>query len=111
MKTAMGRRRWVELRNREPMKLISAGNIPFDLRTASGTLIIRGAQGIEPVIEVELKGSKPLLGLGSGVTLKSFGGHVRGPLSQNRLQISPNVPQGLDNGRPRLRRLNVARSK
>jgi eukaryotic-like serine/threonine-protein kinase len=73
MKTALGSRGWVELRNREPLKLISTGNTPLDFRTASGTLAIRAAEGTEPVIDVTLNGSKPLLELGSGVTLKLSG--------------------------------------
>jgi eukaryotic-like serine/threonine-protein kinase len=83
MKTALGGRGWVELRNREPLKLISAGNAPLDFRTARGTLGIRAAAGIEPVIDVTLNGSKPLLVLGSAVTLKisgvTFVVHYPGP--------------------------------
>jgi len=67
MEKAMGSRGWVELRNREPLRL--ASDQIFDLRSSQGSLIIRAATGIEPVIEIELKGSKPLLEAGSGVKL------------------------------------------
>ena len=60
MKNAMGARGWVELRNREPLKLISTSTAPLDFLTARGTLSIRAAEGMEPVIEVALNGSKPL---------------------------------------------------
>ena len=73
MNTALGGRGWVELRNREPLKLISVANAPLDLRTARGTLGIRAAEGTQPVIDVALNGTKPLLVLGSGVTLKLSG--------------------------------------
>ena len=73
MKTALGGRGWVELRNREPLKLVSAGNAPLDFRTARGTLGVRAAEGIEPVIDITLNGSKPLIVLGSAVTLKLSG--------------------------------------
>jgi eukaryotic-like serine/threonine-protein kinase len=72
MKTAMGRG-WVELRNREPLKLISSSNIPLDFNSGRGLLSIRAAEGVNPVIEVTLNGTNPLLVLGSGVPLKLSG--------------------------------------
>ena len=73
MKSAIGGRGWIELRNREPLKLTCAGNTPLDFRTGRGTISIRAAEGVEPVIEVELNGSKPLLALGSSVGLRMSG--------------------------------------
>ena len=73
MKTALGGRGWVELRNREPLKLVCVGNSPLDFRTARGALGIRAADGTQPVIDITLNGAKPLLALGSGVTLKLSG--------------------------------------
>ncbi len=73
MKTALGGRGWVELRNREPLKLVCAGNSLLDFQTARGTLGIRAADGTQPVIDITLNGTKPLLALGSGVTLKLSG--------------------------------------
>jgi eukaryotic-like serine/threonine-protein kinase len=64
---------WVELRNREPLKLISTGNIPLDFRTSRGVLSIRAADGMDPVIDVTLNGSQPLLALGSAVSLNLSG--------------------------------------
>ncbi len=72
MNTALGRGS-VELRNREPLKLISNGNIPLDLSTARGTLRVRAGEGIQPILDVTLNGTKPLLAVGSGVTLKLSG--------------------------------------
>ena len=73
MNTAIGGRGRVELQNRQPLKFISTTSAPFDLLSARGQLSICAAKGFEPVIEVELKGSQPLLALGSGVTLKLSG--------------------------------------
>jgi hypothetical protein len=70
MHTAMGNHGWVELRNREPLHL--ASDQSFELNTV-GLLSIRAAPGIEPVIEFELKGPKPLLATGSGVKLTLSG--------------------------------------
>jgi serine/threonine-protein kinase len=68
---AMGSRGWVELRNRQPLHLSS--NQTLDLLSGQGPLVIRAASGVEPVIEIELKSSKPLLATGSGVFLKLSG--------------------------------------
>jgi eukaryotic-like serine/threonine-protein kinase len=64
---AMGSRGWVELQNREPLHL--ASDQILDLGSGQGLLIVRAAAGIEPVIEIELKGPKSLLTTGSGVKL------------------------------------------
>ncbi len=71
MKTAMGARGWVELRNREPLRL--TGNESLDFISGQGRLIVRAAQGFQPVIELELKGTKPLLRTGSAVSLELSG--------------------------------------
>jgi len=71
MKTAMGGHGWVELRNREPLRLTI--DQPLDFVTGQGQLKIRASAGIEPVIEIELKGPKPLLTTGSGVKLTLSG--------------------------------------
>jgi len=71
MEKAMGSHGWVELRNREPLQL--ASDQIFNLLSSQGSLIVRAASGIEPVIEIELKGSRPLLETGSGVKLTLSG--------------------------------------
>src|SRR5262249_2987716 len=56
VKAAMGRRKdgYVELRNRLPLQL-GPGDFP-DLAAASGTLDIRAAPGVQPVIEIRMDG-------------------------------------------------------
>jgi serine/threonine protein kinase len=71
MKAAMGSRGWVELRNRTPVRL--RGDQILDFRTGSGSLRVRAAPGIKPVIETELKSSKPLLTTGLAVPLELSG--------------------------------------
>jgi len=71
MLTAMGNRGWVELRSGEPLHL--ASDQTLDFVSGSGSLTVRAAPGIEPVIEIELKGPKPLLATGSGVSLRLSG--------------------------------------
>ena len=73
MKTVQGGRGWVELRNPKPLKFISTSTTPLDLDSGRGVIIIRAAPELEPVIEVELKGVKPLFSMGSAVTLKLYG--------------------------------------
>jgi serine/threonine-protein kinase len=73
VKAAMGRRKdgYVELRNRAPLQL-GPGDFP-DLAAASGTLDIRAAPGVQPVIEIRMDGSQPFLATGSGVSLSLSG--------------------------------------
>jgi serine/threonine-protein kinase len=63
---AIGGKGWVVLRNRTALRL------PGGLTTASATkewLKIRGADDLNPVLEVELKDRKPFLTVGSGMNL------------------------------------------
>jgi serine/threonine-protein kinase len=80
MRNAIGSHGWVELRNRQPLRLTS--DQILDFQTGRGTLSIRAAAGIEPVIEIELKGSKPLLATGSGVVLELSGVTIVAKYSQ-----------------------------
>jgi eukaryotic-like serine/threonine-protein kinase len=70
MQTAIGRG-WIELRNQEPLQLTD--DQIFDFSSGRGGLRIRAAPGIQPVISIELRGSKPLLTTGSGVMLELSG--------------------------------------
>ena len=92
MKTALGGRGAVELRNREPLKLISVGNAPLDFSTARGTLAVRAAEGTQPVIDVTLTGPKPLLVLGSGVTMTLSGVTIVVHYSKPAVPTSPVPP-------------------
>ena len=67
----MGAHGWVELRNREPLHLTADQTLNFN--SGRGRLSIRAAPGFQPVIEIELKGPKPLLTTGSGVSLELSG--------------------------------------
>jgi serine/threonine-protein kinase len=72
MNTAMAiRNSWVELRNREPLRL--ALDQSFDLVSGRGDLSIRAAAGFTPVIELELRRTKPILTTGSGISLELSG--------------------------------------
>jgi serine/threonine-protein kinase len=71
--SAMGGHGWVELRNTKPLKITSTVATPLNLLSASGSLSISAAEGVQPVIEVDLKGAKPLLEIGSAVNLKLSG--------------------------------------
>ncbi len=71
MQTAMGSHGWVELNNREPIRL--TGEKPLDFISARGRLLVRAAPGTHPIIESQLKGTIPLLTTGSGVSLELSG--------------------------------------
>jgi serine/threonine protein kinase len=71
IQTAMGTGAAVELRNREPLRLTSDQTL--DQLSGKGQLIIRAAPGIEPVIEIDLKGPNPFLTTGSAVHLRLSG--------------------------------------
>ena len=71
LQTAMGGHGWVELRNREPLRLTADQTLNFG--SGRGRLIIRAAPGFQPVIDAELRGSNPLLTTGSGVPLELSG--------------------------------------
>jgi hypothetical protein len=76
METAISRRGYIELRNRKPLRVIVDDNPndnAFDFRSAEGSLDLRAAVGTVPVIEVELRGTKPFLLTGSGVRLEISG--------------------------------------
>jgi eukaryotic-like serine/threonine-protein kinase len=70
MQTAIGRG-VVEVRSREPLHL--TGGQTLNLNSGRGRVIVRAAPGCQPVIKVELNGSKPLLTTGSGVSLELSG--------------------------------------
>ncbi len=63
---AIGGRGHILLRNRSPVK------IPAEeaLQAAGGNLVIRAAEGIKPVLEVEVKGDKPFLFVRTDATLR-----------------------------------------
>jgi eukaryotic-like serine/threonine-protein kinase len=69
MQSAMGRG-WVEMRNSEPLHLTNDQALNFI--SGKGRLVVRAAPGLQPVIEIELKG-QPLLATGSGVGLELSG--------------------------------------
>jgi len=69
--TAMANRGYVELRNTEPYQV--GDDNPLDFRGDTGTLEIRAAPGIVPVIEFESKGRNPLLTTGSSLSLALSG--------------------------------------
>ena len=71
MQTAIGAHGWVELRDREHLRLTSDQTLNFG--SAQGRLIIRAAAGSQPIIEIDLKGIKSFLTTGSGVTLDLSG--------------------------------------
>jgi eukaryotic-like serine/threonine-protein kinase len=71
MQTAMGKEGWVELRNRSPLHISSDQG--GDLASGQGRLVIRAATGLQPVIEVEMKGNRPFLSAGSAVPLELSG--------------------------------------
>jgi serine/threonine-protein kinase len=71
MQTAMGARGWVELRNREPIRLTNKQRLDFS--SGQGRLNIRSAPGVQPIIELDLMESQPLLTTGSGVSLEISG--------------------------------------
>ena len=71
MQTAMGKEGWVELRNHNPLHI--ASDQAGDLASGQGRLIIRAATGIQPVIELEIKGGRPFLSAGSAVPLELSG--------------------------------------
>ena len=83
----MGARGWVELRNREPLYLTSDQTLNFG--SGRGRLIIRAAAGLQPVIEIELKGPKPLLTTGSGVSLELSGLTIKVRYPQHGASLSP----------------------
>ena len=59
LQTAMGTHGWVELRNREPLRL--TGYQPLNFGSGRGRLIIRAAPGFQPVIEVDLNRSQAIV--------------------------------------------------
>ena len=67
METAVGAKGWVVLHNHEPL-IVAASNRTV-LSAGNDWLKIRGAQGISPVVVVELKGQRPFLTVGSGMNL------------------------------------------
>ena len=71
MQTAIGARGWIELRNREPIRLTTDPALNFN--SGRGRLSIRAAPGVRPVLEVEMTGSQPFLTTGSGVALDLSG--------------------------------------
>ena len=88
MQSAMGRG-WVELRNREPLHLTS--NQVVNFISGTGRLVVRAAPGLQPVIEIELKGSKPLLTTGSGVALELSGLTINVSYSQQGAPPTPSA--------------------
>ncbi|MHB1559296.1 MAG: serine/threonine-protein kinase [Isosphaeraceae bacterium] len=77
-----GKEGYVELYNREPLRL-EPGDF-LDVRTASGTLEIRAAAGIQPVIEVPMDAGRPFLATGSNVSLRLSGLTLRARYSSSK---------------------------
>ena len=71
METAVGAKGWVVLHNREPLSL-PAREQPINL-FGTGWLKLRAAQGVKPVLIVELKGQKPFLTVGPSMNLNLEG--------------------------------------
>ena len=86
MQSAIGHG-WVELRNREPLRLTS--DRALDFITGRGRLVVRAAPGLQPVIEIELKGLKPALTTGSAVTLELSGLTINVSYSQQGVSSIP----------------------
>jgi eukaryotic-like serine/threonine-protein kinase len=68
---AVGAKGWVVLHNREPLSL-PAREQPINL-FGTGWLKLRAAQGVKPVLIVELKGQKPFLTVGPSMNLNLEG--------------------------------------
>ncbi len=71
METAVGAKGWVVLHNREPLSL-PAREQPINL-FGTGWLKLRAAQGVKPVLVVELTGQKPFLTVGPSMNLNLEG--------------------------------------
>ena len=67
METAIGAKGWVVLHNREPLPLPAREQL-INL-VGTGWLKLRAAQGVKPVLIVELKGQKPFLTVGPDMNL------------------------------------------
>src|SRR5262249_51978424 len=72
VRTAMGSHGWVELRTSCRL----ASDKFLDFRTGRGALRLRAAAGTTPVIEIDLKGGKPLITTGSAGSLDISGGTI-----------------------------------
>jgi hypothetical protein len=70
-----GKAGYVELRNREPLRL-GPGDL-MELTSARGTLDLRAATGVQPVIEIQMDPGRPFLASGSAVTLSLSGLTIR----------------------------------
>jgi serine/threonine protein kinase len=70
MKRAIGSRGHVLLNNREPLRLSGADAA---IKVGGGPLYIRAAEGMQPVLEVALEGSKPFLTTGVETPLTIVG--------------------------------------
>ena len=74
MTSVMGKRSWVELRNRSAIKLTCGQETPcLDFVSGYGRIAIRAARGMTPTIEVDMQGTAPLLKTGSSVPLELSG--------------------------------------
>jgi hypothetical protein len=71
IRTAMDSGRYVELGNREPLRLPPGQTLDFD--SSTGDLIIRAARGSTPVLVIELNGPRPLVTTGSNVSVELSG--------------------------------------
>jgi len=67
METAIGAKGWVVLHNREPLPLPARERLTN--LVGSGWLKLRAAQGVKPVLSVELKGQRPFLTVGPDMNL------------------------------------------
>ncbi len=86
IKAAIGSPNFVELRNRTPLRITAEQINKLDwLGFARGSLDLRGAPGVAPVIQIELTAAKPFLATGSAVKLALTGLdiQVRYPATQS----------------------------
>src|SRR5262249_53654461 len=71
IRKAVNSGRYLELGNREPLRVRSGQTLDFD--SSSGHLIIRAPPGSTPVLEIELNGPRPLVTTGSNVSVELSG--------------------------------------
>ena len=92
MKTAVGRG-WVELRNREPLKLVSTGNIPLDFTSGAWIAQYPCCRRSEASHRRHVKWHKAAACIGLGRNFETLRRHDTGPLPKtDRKPPSPAPP-------------------
>jgi len=69
VRAAVGGKGYVRLQNREPLTVSSDEAVTV----SNGTLVLRAAPGIRPVLRVEIKGRKPFLGSRGNTSIRLVG--------------------------------------